>query len=364
MFCIRTIALFCALLFFSTATTQAKSKNKLNHNKPTITIQKLQVMGGSKERIHLAILANQRKLMPCYRKALRKNKNLKGEITLSWTLNHMGKAQSVRTFKSLHTSKKVSTCMQKSIKKWSFPIFLGTGKKFVVLSLALSPKKAQKQPAIVQTGRTLIRGSLSKKQILRTIHSRMRQLQVCYRRALQDIPLLEGRLQLRLLLERNGLVQKAKIFNSNLRLLTLERCILRNVRRWHFPKPKGGGPVIVIQQLFFRTTPSTGKTTRKISTAKGSLSQKQIQEVINKNRKKIRYCYSQALTRMPGVKGKLYVRFLVDPQGRVRDLKFVKNTLNFVSMEHCLIRRLIRFRFPSPSGGYAVVRYPLIFKNQ
>ena len=60
----------------------------------------------------------------------------------------------------------------------------------------------------------------------------------------------------------------------------------------------------------------------------GGLSQQEVQAVIRANLNQIRRCYEQLLQRSPSAQGKVKVKFVVQPNGRVGSAKIVSSDIN------------------------------------
>ncbi len=94
----------------------------------------------------------------------------------------------------------------------------------------------------------------------------------------------------------------------------------------------------------------------------GGLSQQEVQAVIRANLNQIRHCYEQLLQRSPSAQGKVKVRFVVQPNGRVGSAKIVSSDINDSVMRGCVTGKVKRWKFPNPRGGESVtVNYPFVF---
>ena len=94
----------------------------------------------------------------------------------------------------------------------------------------------------------------------------------------------------------------------------------------------------------------------------GGLSQAEVQAVIRANLNQIRHCYEQLLQRSPSAQGKVKVRFVVKPNGRVGSAKIVNSDIKDMVMRGCVTSKVKRWKFPIPRGGQAVtVNYPFVF---
>lgn len=99
------------------------------------------------------------------------------------------------------------------------------------------------------------------------------------------------------------------------------------------------------------------------SVAEG-LTKDEVGRVIHSHMAEIRYCYESSMIRNPDLEGKLEVDFTINSGGTVKSADVKSSTLNDPSLEDCVIRKLVRWRFPKPKGGVEVaVSYPFIFKS-
>lgn len=100
-----------------------------------------------------------------------------------------------------------------------------------------------------------IAGALSKGEIKQVITANISQVTYCYQKQLANIPNLAGRVTVRFGINAKGLVYLAEVKSTTLNNRTVEQCILRAIRTWKFPKPRGGGIVYVVYPFVFKTTP-------------------------------------------------------------------------------------------------------------
>jgi len=95
----------------------------------------------------------------------------------------------------------------------------------------------------------------------------------------------------------------------------------------------------------------------------GALDKQIIRRVINKNRQGIKYCYDKELQKKKDLHGKIVVKFVIAPNGRVIKASIRESTMGSSKVEKCIVGRVKRFKFPAPKGGGIVeVSYPFIFK--
>lgn len=94
----------------------------------------------------------------------------------------------------------------------------------------------------------------------------------------------------------------------------------------------------------------------------GGLTSQEVQSVIRTNLNQIRHCYEQLLQRSPSAQGKIKVRFVVSPTGRVASASIVSSSISDSRMKGCVVSKVRRWGFPKPRGGSPVtVTYPFVF---
>ena len=101
------------------------------------------------------------------------------------------------------------------------------------------------------SGEAIILGSLDKSLIDEVIKRHMNQIRYCYQRELTKKPDLGGKVTVKFVISATGGVSKASIKSSSLGDKTVESCVTSRFMRFTFPKPKGGGIVIVSYPFIF-----------------------------------------------------------------------------------------------------------------
>lgn len=96
------------------------------------------------------------------------------------------------------------------------------------------------------------KGALDKELIRREVRKHRNEVRYCYQRELQKSPKLGGRLVVQFTIGGRGQVVLSRVQSSTLASAPVERCVAKAVRRWSFPKPAGGGIVIVSYPFSFR----------------------------------------------------------------------------------------------------------------
>ena len=98
--------------------------------------------------------------------------------------------------------------------------------------------------------------------------------------------------------------------------------------------------------------------------AKLTRNAEQVQAIINSHRPAIIDCYKQLLRTQPSVKGKVEVRFAIDPDGHVLWAEVVDSTITDQAMLACLLQRIRQwndFGYGDPSVASQVFRQSFTF---
>lgn len=86
----------------------------------------------------------------------------------------------------------------------------------------------------------IIEGGLDREQIAEVIRRHIGQVRYCYEKGLQSSPKLSGRVSVKFKIAPSGRVSVASVSRSSLRNSRVENCIVRRLKGWRFPKPRGG----------------------------------------------------------------------------------------------------------------------------
>ncbi len=112
---------------------------------------------------------------------------------------------------------------------------------------------ANKDPLTITPGKTLLSGSLSQQDIRRVVRKNINAVRFCYEKELIKNPSLSGKVVVKFIIAADGRVQQARIESSTIGNKQVEKCIIYAVRRFKFPKPKGGGVVSVKYPFIFKS---------------------------------------------------------------------------------------------------------------
>lgn len=88
-------------------------------------------------------------------------------------------------------------------------------------------------------------GSMDKSSVRGVIRQHINEVKGCYEAALVTDPTLFGRLMVQFTIAASGDVISSVLQSSTLHSPAMETCAVEAVKRWRFPRPKGGGIVII-----------------------------------------------------------------------------------------------------------------------
>lgn len=112
-------------------------------------------------------------------------------------------------------------------------------------------RKPQAHVPMIRGG-SLVLGSLDKGQIRRVIRRHRGAFKRAYERSLRSNVRLSGKLVFKITIGANGRVQQAEIEVDTVGDEIFAKAVLRILRRMRFPKPAGGGSVVIKYPLIFK----------------------------------------------------------------------------------------------------------------
>jgi TonB family protein len=97
----------------------------------------------------------------------------------------------------------------------------------------------------VRQAKAQVQGALDKDIIRRIVRAHINEVRSCYNAGLTKNPNLQGRVAVNFVITGTGKVGSSVVQESTIKDSSVGNCIAKAVKRWTFPKPRGGGNVIV-----------------------------------------------------------------------------------------------------------------------
>lgn len=129
-------------------------------------------------------------------------------------------------------------------------------------------------------------------------------------------------------------------------------------------KGKGGGKAGYGRSSLIGSSGSQSIPLDDQAFAEEGLDMDAIAEVIQRNIGQVRKCYEKGLKGNAALGGRVAVKFVISPKGRVNTAGIGSSSINSNIVEHCILQHLKRWKFPLPDGGVFVkVSYPFLLKR-
>ena len=114
------------------------------------------------------------------------------------------------------------------------------------------PSESEPSPPGLSHGSDMIRlGALDDDVIRGVVTRHLAQVRYCYQRELTTSPALSGKIVVKFVVARDGTVSSATTKSTTMHDEAVEDCINSRFMRMQFPKPEGGGIVIVSYPIVF-----------------------------------------------------------------------------------------------------------------
>jgi TonB family protein len=97
-----------------------------------------------------------------------------------------------------------------------------------------------------------VRGSLDPAIIRRVIRMHRSEAKYCYEKDLVKKPKLAGKIVVGFTVSPEGRVSSARVEADTMGSAAVANCLVGRVKRWRFPKPEGGGIVVVSYPFVFK----------------------------------------------------------------------------------------------------------------
>ena len=195
---------------------------------------------------------------------------------------------------------------------------------------------------------------MDKEVLRRVIRGHIGEVKECYERELAGNPELGGRIAIQFTIAATGQVVASVLQHSTLGNPRTENCVVQAVRRWEFPKPVGGGIVIVTYPFNF--TPSGNGA----DTPAGRLAPEHASEVIRSRMGEMKACYERHL-QQSRTGGRIDTAFTIGTSGTVTDVHFPNDSVRIPEVTACISQVIRRLQFTPPTGGPVDIHYPILF---
>ena len=106
-----------------------------------------------------------------------------------------------------------------------------------------SPAKTEGQPSVT--------GSLDKAVIRKVVAQHKKSIKACYEKKLAKDPEASGKVMMEFVVDSDGSVSSAKVTENTFDDDLVANCVTKSVKQWRFPKPDGGGLVLVKYPFLF-----------------------------------------------------------------------------------------------------------------
>jgi len=103
----------------------------------------------------------------------------------------------------------------------------------------------------VRQAKSEVKGALDKDIIRRIVRSHINEVRACYNDGLAKNPDLSGRVGIQFTIGSDGKVSKTKVATTTLKDKAVGKCVAGAIKSWKFPRPKGGGVVVVTYPFVF-----------------------------------------------------------------------------------------------------------------
>lgn len=101
-------------------------------------------------------------------------------------------------------------------------------------------------------GTPVILGSLDPEIIRRIVREHAGQIKYCYEKELTRTPGIYGKIVMKWVINGEGKVTASQVAETQMKNANVEQCLATKIRTWVFPKPKGGGIVVVNYPFVFK----------------------------------------------------------------------------------------------------------------
>ena len=106
----------------------------------------------------------------------------------------------------------------------------------------------------VELGEITTSGGLSKEAIQKVLKQQIPSIELCYQKALEKKPNIQGDVTFQLIIDSKGRVTKVSLVSSKLNDKNLEQCIIQKIKELTFPAPEGSDKVTATVSFNLKTS--------------------------------------------------------------------------------------------------------------
>ncbi len=112
----------------------------------------------------------------------------------------------------------------------------------------------RKGQSAIQSGGAgaIVMGALERSVIDSYIRRNLAKIRWCYERELAKSPNIFGRIKVEFTITKSGSVRNSNVIRTTMGNSTVEKCVANQIKKIRFPKPKGGGIVVVNYPFVFK----------------------------------------------------------------------------------------------------------------
>ena len=97
-------------------------------------------------------------------------------------------------------------------------------------------------------------------------------------------------------------------------------------------------------------------------TVRGDLDKDLILRVVRRHKNEVKSCYEAELAKNSNLQGRVVIEFTIDTTGTVTDSTVKSSTLDSPTVEECIAAAVLKWEFPRPKIGIAVITFPNLIR--
>lgn len=261
-----------------------------------------------------------------------------GLLKLTWTLQANGTTTGVRAEGVEPEYEDVSKCFMSVIRDVSFPAIASSSKRS--FTIAFGPYDSFSSYKATWLKEQFGKDSIRDRECLKSLEDPAHRVEIGW------------------LLRENRSTEKFQVAIDGEHRPVISACMSNLLKELKFPGPSETPGWHRYSWRLFQFGWKTWK-----SSFTGTLSRREVWEIIQSGSKKIQTCYETVLKEKPGISGKVTLRWTIRIDGSVSDVKIYEDTIEDPRVAECIVSVVEEFRFPRPNGGEAQVVFPWLFKT-